>query len=105
MISTRLRAIVRHDAGAPRATSPNVAGIVSVNTEPWPGTLSTAMRAADQFGERARQRQAEPGALDLALQAIVDLGELLEDLLLILRRDADAGVAHRESRHAGLRAR
>jgi len=48
-----------------------------------------------QLYELPRQRQAKPGALHL-LGRRSHLPELLEDRLLVLRRDADAGVADRD---------
>src|SRR5215813_3907941 len=50
--------------------------------------------AAVKFDEFARQRQTEAGAFDFLLRCS-DLLKLLEHRLLILRRDVDAGVAHR----------
>ncbi len=52
--------------------------------------------AAEQRGEPPHQRQAEPGAAHAALHRVLELAELLEDALLVLGRDADAGVGHRE---------
>src|SRR6185437_8877937 len=51
---------------------------------------------AQQPRQRARQRQAEAGALQLLLQPRLDLRELLEDALVIFLGDTDAGVAHTE---------
>src|ERR1051326_50016 len=48
-----------------------------------------------QFNELPRQSQAEPGAFDL-LGSRPDLLELLEDRLLILWRNPDPGVGHRD---------
>src|SRR5262245_66563595 len=47
-----------------------------------------------QLYELPGQIQPEPCALDLLVRR-PDLPELLEDRLLILRRNADPGVAHR----------
>ena len=58
----------------------------AVNVEPTPSVLSTGDAAAEQLGELAAERQAEAGALHAPLQRAVDLRELLEDALLILRR-------------------
>ena len=49
-----------------------------------------------QLDEAPRERQAEAGALGLARVVAPDLPELLEHRLLVLRRDADAGVADRD---------
>ena len=49
--------------------------------------------AAEQVREAARDGQAEAGAGVAARRAAVDLTELLEDELLVLAADADAGVA------------
>ena len=60
-------------------------------------------RAADQFGERSRQRQAETGALHFLLQTRIDLREFLENPIMILGRDADPGIANGEDRGAVFR--
>ena len=49
--------------------------------------------AAEQPGELAADRETEAGAAVLAAGAAVGLLERLEDDLLLVRRDADAGVA------------
>src|SRR4030095_17152341 len=51
--------------------------------------------AAVELDELAVESQPEPGALRLLVRR-PDLAELLEDLLLILGRDPDAGVADRD---------
>src|SRR4030095_9120805 len=51
--------------------------------------------AAVELDELAGESQPEPGALRLLVRR-PDLAELLEDLLLILGRDPDAGVADRD---------
>src|SRR5262245_35548795 len=51
--------------------------------------------SAMQFDELPRQGQAKPGAFDL-LGRRPNLFELLEDGVLILRRDTHAGVADRD---------
>src|SRR5690242_16497003 len=51
--------------------------------------------AAVQLDEALRQRQAEPRPLEFAIERGVELVERAEDLVEILARDADAGVAHR----------
>src|SRR5438477_10392017 len=48
--------------------------------------------AVHQRQQAAGKRQAQAGALVAAARAGVDLHELLEDQLLVLRRDPDAGV-------------
>ena len=67
-----------------------------MNVLPWPGALLHRDVAAEQAREVARDRQAEPGAAVLAVRAAVGLAERFEDHLLLLGRNADAGVAHRE---------
>ena len=47
------------------------------------------------FAQRARDHQAEPGALGV-LQVAVDLGERPEQLLLVAQGNTDAGVFHTE---------
>ena len=71
---------------------------------PCPGVLDEPDFAAEQGGQFAADGQAEAGAAVLAARAGVGLLERLEDELLLLRRDADAGVRHREGNdHAGAR--
>src|SRR5439155_3751053 len=50
---------------------------------------------AVELDELATERQAKASAFDL-LRRRPDLTELLEDRLLILGSDADAGVGHRD---------
>src|SRR6266436_6189129 len=50
--------------------------------------------AAVELDELSRQREAETGALAL-VRGVAHLAELLEDRLLVLRRDADPGVGDR----------
>ena len=56
--------------------------------------------AAVHLDEPLRDREAKPGAALLAGRAAVDLLELLEDALLVVRRDARPGVAHRDVEEA-----
>jgi len=51
--------------------------------------------------EAPGEREAEPRALLLLRVVVADLAELLEHELLVLDRDADAGVAHRHLERAG----
>ena len=55
--------------------------------------------AAEQVGQLAADREAEAGAAVLAAGAGVGLLEGLEDDLLLLERDADAGVGDLEGDH------
>src|SRR5690349_21899716 len=48
--------------------------------------------AAEQLGELARERQPEPRTGGSLLESALELGELLEDAILVFRRNADAGV-------------
>ena len=64
----------------------------SVKHAPAPGSLLDRQGAADHAGELARDRQAEPGAAIAPGDRFVDLREALEDALLGVRRNADAGV-------------
>jgi hypothetical protein len=57
--------------------------------------------AAEQLREPARQRKSQPGAAHPALQTVLELAELLEDPLLILRGDADSRVGHDERDRPG----
>src|SRR5262245_22764997 len=52
-----------------------------------------------EFDELASERQPEPGTFDL-LVCCPDLAELLEDRLLVLWRDAHAGIHDRDLGHA-----
>src|SRR5262249_9096818 len=56
-----------------------------------------ADRAAEQFGQRLGDRRAETGAAEATAVAGVGLLERLEDAALRRLRNADAGVAHRET--------
>ena len=64
-----------------------------MNVLPLPGELTQADLAAEQPGDLAADRQAQARAAVLAAGAAVGLLERLEDDLLLVRRDADAGVA------------
>ena len=75
-----------------------------MNVLPWPGALDQADVAAKQRRQLAADGEAESGAAVLAARAGVGLMERLEDQLLLLRRDADAGVGHGE-RHRRLHVR
>ena len=55
-------------------------------------------RAAEQTRDLAADGEPEPGAAVLAAGRAVGLLEGLEDELLLLERDADARVLHREAR-------
>ena len=76
-----------------------------MKTEPAPDSLCSVSVPAEQFGQPARQRQAETGAAHAPLQPVLDLPELFEDPRLILGRDPDAGVGDAEDDHAGRRRR
>src|SRR5258708_28661669 len=52
--------------------------------------------ASQQLGQAAAERQAEAGSLTCFGLARLDLGELVEDELELIRRDPDPGVRHRE---------
>ena len=68
------------------------AGRYTVKVLPLPGSLSSRDLAAEQAGELAADRQAQAGAAVLAAGRAVALRERLEDRLLLVGRDADAGV-------------
>src|SRR5262245_8603079 len=74
-----------------RVYSPRRAGIGNVNAEPTPSSLFTQIRPP--WSSTNLRHKVEPRALDL-LGRRPYLTELLEDLLLILRGDADPGVAN-----------
>ena len=67
-----------------------------MNVLPSPGLADDADLAAEQAGDLAADRQAEAGAAVLAAGAAVGLLEGLEDDLLLVGGNADAGVADRE---------
>src|SRR5262249_2347370 len=52
--------------------------------------------AAHHARELARDGKAEPGAAVAPRGGAVGLGEFLEQLALLLRRHADAGIGHRK---------
>ena len=56
---------------------------------------------AQQVRELATDRQSEAGSSVLAARAGVGLHEGLEDDLLLLQRNADAGVGNFEGDHRG----
>ena len=68
-------------------------------SSPCPTSLRTVNPAIEHLRQPAADRQAEAGAAVGARRRIVELPEVLEDLLLIGRRDADAGIGDRQ-RHA-----
>ena len=78
---------------------------VKRNVEPLPGALFQRRAAAHALDDAARDREPQAGAAELARRAAVGLLELLEDARLRVRRDADAGVAHREADFVRLGAR
>jgi hypothetical protein len=57
-------------------------------------------RSAQQRSQLAAQRQAQSGALDVALQVVFHLGEFFEDDADVLGRDADTAVGHTEAHRA-----
>src|SRR6266511_273966 len=67
------------------------------------GALADLTRDPDpapvHLDEFLRQREPEPRALHLPSLVATHLAELLEDRLLVLRRDPDAGVADRDLDH------
>ena len=63
---------------------------------PTPGALRSWISPPSRLGQLAADRQAQAGAAVLAAGARVGLLERLEDDLLLLGRDADAGVGHLE---------
>ena len=57
--------------------------------------------AAHALDDAPGNRQAKPGAAELAGDAAVGLLEFLEDAVVLVGRDADAGVAHQDVDLAG----
>src|SRR5262245_12835833 len=72
-------------AGSPRP------GRRTVKTEPLPGSV-----AAHHARELARDGKAEACAAVAPRGGAVGLGEFLEQLALLFRRHADAGIGHRK---------
>ena len=70
----------------------------SVNVLPSPGCAGQPDFAAEQARDFAADRQAQARAAVLAAGATVGLLERFEDDLLLLRRNADAGVASPRTR-------
>ena len=66
------------------------------NVEPTPGSLRTETLPPSSSASFRDSGRPEPGPLDPPLERALDLAELLEDPLAVLRGDADAGVGHRE---------
>ena len=64
----------------------------SVKHEPTPGVLSTVSVPPSRSRELAGDGEPEAGAAVTPRGRLVGLGEALEDPLLRLGRDADAGV-------------
>src|SRR5689334_20952722 len=52
--------------------------------------------AAEELGQLARERQSQSGARGAPLERALELGELLEDALLVLGSNADAGIGDHE---------
>ena len=70
-----------------------------VKVLPLPGELATASLAAEQAHQLAADRQAEARSAVDASGGAVSLCEGLEDHLLLLLVDTDAGVANGEGHH------
>ena len=68
-----------------------------VKVLPSPGCALHLDAAAVRLDDVLHDREPEAAALDVVHQAAADAVELLEDLLLLARRDADAVVAHRDA--------
>ena len=83
-------------ASAGRGVGGSPAGRKTVKVLPSPGVLATRDLAAEQADELAADREPEAGAAVEAGGGAVALRERLEDPLLLLVLDADAGVADRE---------
>ena len=70
------------------------AGTRSENTEPRPGAERTVDFGPEQPREPRDDRQPEAQSEAAIARDVADLIELLEDLALLVGRDADAAVAH-----------
>ncbi len=75
---------------------PTPSQTVKKNVLPTPASLSSQIAAAHQLDQAPADGQAQPGAAVLAGGGHVGLRERLEQLRRLLRRHADAGVAHGE---------
>ncbi len=71
-------------------------GTKRVKVDPSLGYRTDLQLAAQQAGDLAADRQAEAGAAIFAAGRAVGLLERLEDQLLLVLRDADAGVGDRD---------
>ena len=68
---------------------------------PLPWRAHEANFAAQQAGQLTADRQPQASAAVLAARAAVGLLERLEDDLLLVRRDTDAGIRHGDRHHRG----
>ena len=75
-----------------------------VNVLPVPGAFNRDL-AAEQARDLAADREAKPGAAVLARRAHVGLLERFEDHVVLVGRDADAGVGDRERARTARRTR
>ena len=99
-ISTGRPASMRLDGAAVvRKRRRRRAGAVKWNVLPRAELALDPDAAAHQLDERRRDRQAQAGAAEPARRRAVGLAEGLEDRGVLVRRDADAGVADREVQH------
>ncbi len=91
----------RHPGQAP--------GAREIERDPEAGTLPgravDANTSAHHLHQALADRQPQPGAAELAGGRAVGLGEMLENLSLRLRRDADAGILHAQLDLQPLRSR
>src|SRR3954452_4537586 len=69
-------------------------GTSSMNELPVPGRARHRQLAAHQAGEAPRDRQSKAGAAKPPRDAVVGLDEILENPLVHVGRDADAGIAN-----------
>ena len=80
---------------------PRGSGTMARKVEPCARRALDLDAAAHALDDAARDGEAQAGAAELPRRAAVGLLELVEDAGLLLRRDADAGVAHLEHDLAG----
>ena len=97
---------LRRRGRAPELTAARRAGVGERQVQRERAALARLAAEADLAAEQGRElaadREAEAGAAVLAARAGVGLLERLEDQLLLLGRDADAGVGdHERDRRAG----
>ncbi len=80
-----------------RAGSPIGRARFRIIVVPFPTSLCISTVPVHHLGEPSADGQAEPGAAEAPRRVRLGLDEGPEELLLVLGRDADPGVGHREA--------